>query len=132
MVCRAGYSEIMGDEARNVVAGIHHQTVRPARGEVTFLLQPLQHILPASNSCCMVELNGRRCIVDKKRNPVNGDTVLIDMSGMYEWAMIMIQPRRIITDDGAFLMDDLLEDIAVLGVVTHEVTSVYESEWSPI
>ena len=80
----------------------------------------------------MVELNGRRCIVDKKRNPVNGDTVLIDMSGMYEWAMIMIQPRRIITDDGAFLMDDLLEDIAVLGVVTHEVTSVYESEWSPI
>lgn len=54
----------------------------------------------------------------------NGDTVLIDISGMYEWAMIMIQPRRLITDDGAFLMDDLLEDIAVVGVVTHEVTTL--------
>jgi len=99
---------------------------------VTFLLQPLQHILPASNSCCIIELNGRRCIVDKKRYPVNGDTVLIDMSGMYEWAMIMIQPRRIITDDGALLMDDLLEDIAVVGVVTHEISALYEEDDSPV
>ncbi|EJL90202.1 hypothetical protein [Pantoea sp. GM01] len=76
----------------------------------------------------MVELNGRRCIIDKQRYPINGDTVLIDMSGMYEWAMIMIQPRRIITDDGAFLMDDLLEDIAVVGVVTHEVLQIHDDE----
>ncbi|KNC11601.1 hypothetical protein AC790_13620 [Pantoea sp. RIT-PI-b] len=93
---------------------------------MTFLLQPLQHILPVSNACCMVELNGRRCIIDKQRYPVNGDTVLIDMSGMYEWAMIMIQPRRIITEDGAFMTDDLLEDVAVMGVVTHEVSCVYD------
>ena len=95
---------------------------------MTFLLQPLQHILSTSNACCMIELNGRRCIVDKQRYPVNGDNVLIDMSGMYEWAMIMIQPRRLITDDGAFLMDDLLEDIAVVGVVTHEITTVHEDD----
>lgn len=76
----------------------------------------------------MVELNGRRCIIDKQRYPVNGDTVLIDISGMYEWAMIMIQPRRLITDDGAFLMDDLLEDIAVVGVVTHEITTMHEDD----
>jgi hypothetical protein len=79
----------------------------------------------------MVELHGRRCIVDKQRYPVNGDSVLIDMSGMYEWAMIMIQPRRIITDDGAFLMDDLLEDIAVVGVVTHEVLQSHD-DYLPI
>jgi len=80
----------------------------------------------------MVELHGRRCIVDKQRHPVNGDSVLIDMSGMYEWAMVMIQPRRIITDDGAFLMDDLLEDLAIMGVVTHEITSLQAENDSPV
>ncbi|WFL66359.1 hypothetical protein [Pantoea sp. X85] len=93
-----------------------------------FLLQPLQHILSTRDTSSMVELNGRRCIIDKQRYPVNGDTVLIDMSGMYEWAMIMIHPRRLITDDGAFLMDDLLEDIAVVGVVTHEITTMHEDD----
>ena len=95
---------------------------------MTFMLQPLQHILPTSKTQFMVELNGRRCIVDRERFPVNGDTVLIDIAGMYEWAMIMIQPRRIITDDGAFYMDDLLEDIGVMGVVTHEITTVHEDD----
>lgn len=99
---------------------------------MTFLLEPLQHILSTSDACCMVELNGRRCIVDKQRYPVNGDTVLIDMSGVYEWAMIMIHPRRIITDDGGFLVDDLLEDIAVVGMVTHEITSLYADDDLPI
>lgn len=79
-----------------------------------------------------MELKGRSCIVDEKRRPQNGDTVLLDMSGMYEWAMVMITPRRIITDDGLFLTDDLLEDVAVVGVVTHEVTSVHEQDGSPI
>jgi len=95
---------------------------------VTFLLQPLQHILSTRETSSMVELNGRRCIIDKQRYPVNCDTVLVDISGVYEWAMIMIQPRRIITDDGAFLMDDLLEDIAVVGVVTHEITTMHEDD----
>jgi hypothetical protein len=79
-----------------------------------------------------VELKGRSCIVDEKRRPQNGDTVLLDMSGMYEWAIVMITPRRIITDDGLFLADDLLEDVAIVGVVTHELTSVQEQDGSSI
>jgi len=79
-----------------------------------------------------VEWKGRCCVIDEKRRPQNGDTVLLDMSGMYEWAMIMIRPRRLITDDGAFLMDDLLEDIAVVGVVTHEITTIYGEDDLPI
>lgn len=42
--------------------------------------------------------------------------------------MIMIQPRRIITEDAVFLMDDLLKDIAVVGVVTHEISTMHEDE----
>lgn len=79
-----------------------------------------------------MELKGRSCIVDEKRRPQNGDTVLLDMSGMYEWAIVMITPRRIITDDGLFLADDLLEDVAIVGVVTHELTLVQEQDGSSI
>lgn len=54
------------------------------------------------------------------------------MSGMYEQAMVMVTPRRVITDDELFLTDDLPEDVAVVGVVTNEVTSMYEQNGSPV
>lgn len=92
------------------------------------MLQPLEQLLTTSKTCYLVEWKGRSCIVDEKRRPQNGDTVLLDMSGMYEWAMVMVTPRRIITDDGLLLQDDLQEDIAVVGVVTHEFSQVHEAE----
>jgi hypothetical protein len=92
------------------------------------MLQPLQKIIPTSKSCYLIEWKGRSCVIDEKRRPQNGDTVLLDMSGMYEWAMVMITPRRIITDDGLLLQDDLLEDVAVVGVVTHEITTMHEDD----
>jgi hypothetical protein len=51
--------------------------------------------------------------------------VLLDMSGVDEWVIKMIQPRRNITDDGSLLMDDLLHDIAV---VKHESTIMHEDD----
>ena len=54
MVCRTGYTEILEDEAQNVVAGIHNQTVGHACGEVTFMLKPMQHILPTSQAQCLL------------------------------------------------------------------------------
>jgi hypothetical protein len=92
------------------------------------MLQPLQNLIPTSKSCYLVEWKGRSCVIDEKRRPQNGDTVLLDMSGMYEWAMVMVTPRRVITDDELLLQDDLLEDIAVVGVVTHEVTTMHEDD----
>jgi len=74
----------MGDEARNVVAGLHNEIQRPTRGEVTFLIQTLQQLLPTIKNLLPVEMKGRSCIIDEKRRPQNGDTVLLDMSGMYE------------------------------------------------
>jgi len=44
----------------------------------------------------------------------------------------MVTPRRVITGNGLFLTDDLPEDVAVVGVVTHEVTSVHEQDGSPV
>jgi len=91
---------------------------------VTFILQPLQQILPTSRTCYLAEWKGRSCIVDELRRPQNGDTVLLDMSGLSEWGQIFFHPHRIITDDGLTLEDDWLEDVAVVGVVTHEITEL--------
>lgn len=46
------------------------------------------------------------------------------MSGMYEWGYTLFNPCQIVTDDGLILEDDLLEDVAVVGVVKYEVTSL--------
>lgn len=98
---------------------------------MTFVLQPLQQILPTSSTCFVRELKGRTCIVDAMRMPLNGDAVLLDMSGFLEWAQIFLHPRRIITDEGMLLESDLLEDIAIVGVVTHEITTLHVQDESP-
>lgn len=85
---------------------------------------PAQKLMTTSTTCYLVEWKGRSCIVDEKRRPQNGDTVLLDMSGMYEWGHAYMHPCRIITDDGLTLENDLLEDVSVVGVVTHEVYSI--------
>ncbi|WP_210501710.1 hypothetical protein [Pantoea ananatis] len=88
--------------------------------------------MTTSATCYLVELRGRSCIVDEKRLLQNGDTVLLDMSGIYEWAHPYMHPSRIITDDGLTQEDDLLEDVSVVGVVTHEVTALHDQDGSPI
>lgn len=93
---------------------------------------PVQKVVATSTTCYLVEWKGRSCIVDENRRPQNGDTVLLDLSGMYEWGHSYLHPRRIVTDEGLTLEDDLLEDVAVVGVVTHEVTAIHEHDGSPI
>lgn len=99
---------------------------------MTFVMQPLHQILPTSRSCFVRELKGRTCIVDAMRMPQSGDTVLLDMSGFLEWAQIFLHPRRLITDEGMILESDLLEDIAIVGVVTHEITALLSGDDTPI
>ena len=93
---------------------------------------PAQNHMTTSATYYLVEWKGRSCIVDEKRRPQNGDTVLLNMSGMYEWGHAYMHPSRIITDDGLTLEDELLEDVAVVGVVTHEVTAIHDQDGSPI
>lgn len=99
---------------------------------MTFLLNPLQLLLPTSTTCYVVEFQGRTCIIDERLRPEDGDTVLLDMLGMYEWGNLYTHPNRVITDEGVILEEDLLEDMAILGVVTHEVTAIKVQDRSPI
>ncbi|OQV43378.1 hypothetical protein BZ160_04465 [Pantoea vagans] len=93
---------------------------------------PVQKVMATSKTCYLVEWKGRSYIINEKRWPQNGDTVLLDMSGLYEWGHAYLHPRRIITDDGPMLEDDLLEDVTVVEVVTHEVTAIRERDRSKI
>lgn len=85
-----------------------------------------------SRTCYVRELKGRICIVDEIRTPRSGDTILLDMSGFLEWGKICLLPTSIVTDEGMILHQDLLEDIRIVGVVTHEITTISEQESSPI
>lgn len=91
---------------------------------MTFLLSPLQQLLHTSQTRYLIEFRARTCIFDEQLRPENGDTVLLDISGTGEWASVWLYPWRIITDEGQVLDEDLLEDVTVVGVVTHEVTPV--------
>ncbi|WP_337022568.1 MULTISPECIES: hypothetical protein [unclassified Pantoea] len=84
----------------------------------------MQQLLRTSQTRYLIEFRGRTCIIDEELRPENGDTVLLDMSGMYEWGNFYTHPHRVITDEGLILEDDLLEDMAIFGVVTHEVTAI--------
>jgi hypothetical protein len=99
---------------------------------MTFLLNPLQRLVPTSSTCYVVEFQGRTCIIDEQLRPGDGDTVLLDMSGMYEWGNFYKNPHRVITDEGLILEEDLLEEVAIVGVVTHEVLVIRGQESSPI
>jgi len=98
---------------------------------VTFLLSPLQQLLPTNETCYAVELKGRCCIVDELRRPGYGSTVLLQVAGMLEWGEMMFQPNRILTEDGVLIEDDLLEDARIVGLVTHEVSAMPVSDFSP-
>lgn len=80
----------------------------------------------------LIESRGRCCIVDELRRPGNGSTVLLKVAGRLEWGVKMFHPNRILTEYGLLLEDDLLEDVIVVGLVTHEVSALNVSDSSPV
>ncbi|WP_337022835.1 MULTISPECIES: hypothetical protein [unclassified Pantoea] len=70
--------------------------------------------------------------MDELRHPGNGSTVLLKVAGILEWGVTMFHPNRILTEDGLLLEDDLLEDVTVVGLVTHEVSALNVSNFSPV
>ncbi|WP_293797018.1 hypothetical protein [uncultured Pantoea sp.] len=58
--------------------------------------------------------------------------MLLDMPGMYEWALLMATPFRIITEYGLLKTDELSKDNTVIGVVTYENMHCSDVNKSPI
>lgn len=70
-------------------------------------------------------------MIDELKTPVDGSTVLIDVSGVREWGVLYSYPLRIVTEDDLLFMGDLLDDVMIVGVVTHEVMTMSATDGCP-
>lgn len=70
--------------------------------------------------------------MDELRRRGHGSTVLLKVAGRLEWGVTMFHPNRILTEDGMLLEGDLLEDVMIVGLVTHEVSALPVSDSSPV
>ncbi|WP_254440454.1 phage repressor protein [Pantoea ananatis] len=68
--------------------------------------------------------------VDSSITPVPGNKVAWQVDG---YPMIGKYFRTgIVTEEGETIDGESLEGVVMLGVVTHEVLSVYEADWMPV
>lgn len=63
-------------------------------------------------------------LVDRSLMPQTGDTVAFELFGINQFGRVY--PACIITEDGEAVEGDALEEVRVIGVVTTEVTCLYD------
>lgn len=85
--------------------------------------------IPGVNTGELIECDGVLGIIERMRRASAGDRVLLSLGGICGWGRVLsTSPARILTDDDLVLADDLLEDIEVIGVLTHEMSYLVEDE----
>lgn len=77
----------------------------------------------------VVETSDGYAVIDVSRRPQQGDTVLVRYDGRAEFAKLM--GRALITADGEAIEGDALDDVEVIGVVTHTIIDVQRDD-SPV
>ncbi|EHC3600434.1 LexA family protein [Raoultella ornithinolytica] len=77
----------------------------------------------------VVETSDGYAVVDVSRRPRQGDTVLVRYDGRAEFTKLM--GRALITADGEAIEGDALDDVEVIGVVTHTIIDVQRDD-SPV
>ncbi|MGS3451864.1 hypothetical protein ACB376_28625 [Klebsiella electrica] len=77
----------------------------------------------------VVETGDGYAVIDVSRRPQQGDTVLVRYDGRAEFAKLM--GRALITADGEAIEGDALDDVEVIGVVTHTIIDVQRDD-SPV
>lgn len=100
---------------------------RPARRELTFLFGKLQDIVPTNGDCYLTACNGILRIIDRYRPPVAGCQVLIERAGRNDWALVRVNPERLVTGEGITLQGDQLREVTVIGVAIGEVLSARDA-----
>lgn len=68
-------------------------------------------------NCFVIVTSSGYAVVNRSLNVVQGDMLLIEHCGRNQFAKLM--GAALITDDGEALEGDALDDVNVLGVVTH-------------
>ncbi|MBT9425873.1 hypothetical protein KI694_10055 [Enterobacter oligotrophicus] len=81
-------------------------------------------------NCRTIETSAGYAIINVAFTPEPGDTVLISYCGRIEFARV--QGKALITPEGEAIEGDALDDTTVLGVVTHLLNRVSDTDQSPV
>ncbi|MFV7516270.1 hypothetical protein [Enterobacter kobei] len=82
------------------------------------------------SNCRTIETSYGYAIINVARKAKSGDTVLISFCGKLDFASV--QGKALITPDGEAIEGDALDDATVLGVVTHLLNSVTDTDDRPV
>lgn len=81
-------------------------------------------------NCRTIETSAGYAIINVGRKPQIGDTVLISFLGNMDFAIV--HRGALITQDGEAIEGDALDDTAVMGVVTHLLNRVTDTDNRPV
>ncbi|TDL54689.1 phage repressor protein [Pantoea ananatis] len=94
--------------------------------EVSF---DLMDAIPHPNRAMRIDTPMGFALVDSSITPVAGNKVAWQV---YGYPMVGKYFRHgIITEVGETIDGESLEDVVMLGIVTHEILSIYEEDWMP-
>ncbi|EPF1233428.1 hypothetical protein ACSQOC_002881 [Enterobacter ludwigii] len=81
-------------------------------------------------NCRTIEMSAGYAIINVARKPEVGDTILISFCGSLDFAKV--QGRALITQDGEAIEGDAFDDTTVMGVVTHLLNRVTDTDNRPV
>ncbi|WP_163333069.1 hypothetical protein [Enterobacter bugandensis] len=81
-------------------------------------------------NCRTIEISAGYAIINVSRKPEVGDTVLISFCGSLDFAKV--QGKALITQDGEAIEGGALDDATVMGVVTHLLNRVTDTDNRPV
>lgn len=82
------------------------------------------------DNCRTIETPAGYAIINVARTPGVGDIVLISFCGRLDFATV--QGKALITTDGEAIEGDALDDADVLGVVTHLLNKITDTDDRPV
>ncbi|QQE37189.1 hypothetical protein [Enterobacter asburiae] len=80
--------------------------------------------------CRTIETLAGYALINVARKPEVGDTVLVSFCGSLDFAKVL--GKALITQDGEAIEGDALDDATVMGVVTHLLNRVTDTDNRPV
>ncbi|ESN54082.1 hypothetical protein MXM72_08510 [Enterobacter roggenkampii] len=76
-------------------------------------------ICGVDNNCRVIETSCGWAVIKVSLNPERGDTLLVSMDGRNQFVKLLGQ--ALITEEGEAIEGEALNDVTVLGVLTHTI-----------
>ena len=83
-------------------------------------------ICGVDNNCRVIETSCGWAVINVSLKPERGDTLLVSMDGRNQFVKLLGQ--ALITEEGEAIEGEALDDVTVLGVLTHTLNQVKGDE----